>query len=46
MVDALSRIKEEQKSQEAVEQQLMVSDGIFYALSTVASQLLDSLRRF
>ena len=44
VANALSRIKEEQEVEESVEHQLMVSNCVFCALSTVTSQLLDSLR--
>ena len=51
VVDALSRIEEEEIEDEkenansaVVKQQLLVSDGVYCALTTLTSQLLDSLR--
>ena len=37
VANALSRIKEEEKGEESVEQQLIVSNGVLCALSTVTS---------
>ena len=46
VANALSRVEGEQNidSPVLVAYQLMVSDGIYFALSTISSTLLDSLR--
>ena len=44
MVDALSRIDGEQEVTDLVQHQLLVSDGVYYALKTIISNLFDALR--